>query len=217
MEFMHNLYLWVLGLAESDYASLWLFVLAAAESSFFPIPPDVLLIALCIGAAAIGNSPMCFFYAAVCTVASVLGGALGYLIGLYGGRPIAVKLFGEKKVLAAEDAYRKYDVWAIGAAGFTPIPYKIFTILSGAMEVPFRRFILVSALSRGARFFLVALALFFFGAEVKSFLDDYFAWVTFAVFFGVVAGFVVVGLFSRRRKNVTTSSDNCTNSSSGTD
>ncbi|MFH1594209.1 MAG: YqaA family protein [Candidatus Omnitrophota bacterium] len=151
------------------YGPLGLFVLAFCESSFFPIPPDILLIAL-----ALADPEASFYLAGITTLASVLGAMLGYFIGLKGGRPVLRKFISEEKILKVHDYFSKYDVWAIGIAGFTPIPYKVFTIAGGVFYINFFRFILVSVLSRGARFFLVGGTIYFFGPTVKVYLQKYF-------------------------------------------
>ena len=194
MEYLADLYNWTMSLMASPNAPLWLFVVAFIESSVFPIPPDVLLIGM-----GVANPHLSFLYATICTVGSVMGGMLGYCIGYYGGRPIAIKLFKEQRVLAAERIYQKYDIWAVAIAGFTPVPYKVFTILTGVMEAKFWRFVVVSALSRGARFFMVAVLLFFFGESIKGFLDKYFGWLTIALFAGIIGGFLAVGYWSKKR------------------
>lgn len=184
-------------IAAAPSAVLWLFVWSFAESSIFPVPPDVLLIAMCLV-----KPPLSFVYAAVCSAASLLGGMAGYAVGFWGGRPIALKLVSEKRMEAAEEMYRRYDVAAIGIAGFTPIPYKVFTILSGLLRVPVWRFAAASAVSRSARFFLVAGVLFFYGNTAREFIIRYFGPLTLAVGIGVLAGFVVLGWYHRRSRKV---------------
>ena len=181
--------------AAAPSAVWWLFIWSFAESSFFPVPPDVMLVAMCLV-----RPPMSFFYAAVCSAASVLGGLLGYSIGFWGGRPIALRLLAEKRLLAGEELYRRYDVLAIGIAGFTPIPYKVFTILSGLLRVTLWRFVAASAVSRSARFFLVATLLYFFGDAAREFIVRYSAPLTLAVGIGVVVGFLALNWYWRRSK-----------------
>ena len=121
------------------------------ESSFFPIPPDVLLIALCLG-----RPDLAFWFATVCAVASVLGGMAGYGIGFWGGRPLLKRLFRADRVRAVESYYDRYNAWATGIAGLTPIPYKVFTLSGGAFSIDFKIFVLASIVSRSLRFFAVA-------------------------------------------------------------
>jgi len=209
MEYFTELYNWTMGLMASPNAPLWLFIIAFIESSVFPIPPDVLLIGM-----GVANPQLSFLYAAICTAGSVMGGMLGYGIGYFGGHPIATKLFKKERVEAAERIYQRYDIWAVAIAGFTPVPYKVFTILTGVMEAKFWRFVVVSALSRGARFFMVATGLFFFGEAIRGFLDKYFEWLTIALFAGIIGGFVAVGWWSKKKHgNVTTEAGSGSNSS----
>jgi membrane protein YqaA with SNARE-associated domain len=188
---MRKSYDWVLHWAETPSAVPALFILAFAESSFFPIPPDVLLIAL-----SISIPRRSFYYAGVCSVASILGGILGYYIGLE-----FMELIGNRildfygymdEFQQVGDLYRAYDVWMVGLAGFTPIPYKVFTIASGAFEIPFFSFIAASLVSRSARFFLVGGLIYLFGAPVKEFIDKYFNVLTILFFVLLVLGFVLI-------------------------
>jgi membrane protein YqaA with SNARE-associated domain len=189
---------WLEHFAASPHATVWLFVFAFAESSFFPIPPDVLLIALCLTEGAMGSLAVTAWFAGVCTIASALGGAFGYFLGLKAGRPILTRLASPEKVAAAERLLGRYDVWAVGAAGFTPIPYKIFTISSGLLRVGFVRFMVVSIASRGARFFLVAFLCYALGEGVKDWLDRHFAWATVAFFVALAGGFYAISVAARR-------------------
>lgn len=184
--------------AATPYAPLALFILAFWESSFFPLPPDPLLIAM-----AVADPDRALFFALICTVASVLGAALGYFIGKKGGRPIVYRLFKEKKVRAAEGLYQRYDVWAVGAAAFTPIPYKVFTITAGIAALRFWPFMLVSFFGRGARFFLLGTAVYFFGPEIQNAIDQYFELLTISFLVLLVLGFVAVkygGEYLSRKK-----------------
>src|SRR5690606_23173749 len=120
---LHDLLAWVESFAATPHGVWALFLIAFAESSVFPVPPDVLLIALCLGA-----PEQSMWFALVCSIGSVAGGALGYGIGKWGGRPVLRRLFNEERVKAVEVYYDRYNAWATGIAGLTPIPYKIFTI-----------------------------------------------------------------------------------------
>jgi membrane protein YqaA with SNARE-associated domain len=188
---LRRLYDWVLHWAATPYGTWALFWLAFAESSFFPIPPDVLLIAMCVG-----RPERSFKYALVCSLGSVLGGCLGYLIGwqfmaAVGDRIVA--FYGlTDRVDYIETLYRTYDAWAVGIAGFTPIPYKVFTIAAGMFEINFSVFVLASMASRSARFFIVGGLIFVFGPRIQRFIDRYFDLlaVTFAVL--LVGSFVLI-------------------------
>lgn len=164
-----------------------LFLLSFAESSFFPVPPDILLIALALIAPE--NS---FYLALITTAGSVLGAMFGYFIGLKGGRPLLERLISQKKITFVHDYFNRYEAWAIGIAGFTPIPYKIFTISAGVFYINFTRFVLVSILSRGGRFFLVGGSIFFFGSTIKIYLERYFNLVSIAIVALIILGFVAV-------------------------
>jgi membrane protein YqaA with SNARE-associated domain len=202
MKFLRRLYDWVLHWAETPYGGIALFFLAFAESSFFPIPPDPLLIALVLGASA-----KAFKYAATCTIASVLGALLGYTIGHFlwwtpsnEFTNIAqffftnVPGFKEEAFFNIQDMYKEYDFWIIFTAGFTPIPYKLITISSGAFNINMVMFIIASVVSRGARFFLVAFLIWKFGPQIKTFIDKYFNLLAIAFTLLLVGGFVVIKL-----------------------
>jgi len=187
-----RLYDWVLHWAETPYGALALFLLALSESSFFPIPPDVLLIVLSIGA-----PKKSFKFALICSIGSVVGGCIGYVIGWQfmsgiGDRIIAFYGLGEKFDYIRE-LYRTYDAWAIGIAGFTPIPYKVFTISAGAFNINIWVFIAASVVSRSARFFLVGGLIYFFGPKIQSFIDKYFNLLVVAFTVLLIAGFVIIG------------------------
>jgi membrane protein YqaA with SNARE-associated domain len=182
--------LWV----QSPFGVWALFIIAVAESSFFPIPPDVFLMVLCIAV-----PPKSFRYAAICAVGSVLGGMLGYGLGLGFMDTVGVKIlewYGlHDKYAVVQNLYRQYDALAVGAAGFTPLPYKLFTITAGAFKINFVTFTLVSIVSRSARFFLVAAFIYKFGAPVRHFIERYFNLLTIIFFILLIGGFLVVRLF----------------------
>lgn len=189
--YLHRMKAWVEGYAEKPHAAWALFVIAFTESSFFPIPPDVLLIALAVVA-----PRKSFKYALICSVGSVLGGMLGYLIGLQffdavGSRIIS--FYGvQSQYENVQALYQENAFWAIAIAGFTPIPYKVFTIAAGAFQIPFSTLVLASVVSRPARFFLVASLFYFFGATIKTFIDRYFELLTVAFTVLFLLGFVVI-------------------------
>lgn len=191
MRMFRRLYDWVLRWANRPHALLALFLLAVAESSFFPIPPDVLLIAMAL--AAPGRS---FRYAGLCTVGSVLGGVIGYGIGLVLidsiGMPILTFYGATDKYEYIRVLYDRYDAWAVGIAGFTPIPYKVFTIAAGAFKINFWVFVLASIAGRAGRFFLVAALIYHFGPSIKGFIDRYFNILTIVFFALLILGFIVV-------------------------
>ncbi|MFO7665434.1 MAG: YqaA family protein [Desulfobacterales bacterium] len=188
---LRRMYNWVIRWAETPYGDWALFVIAFAESSFFPIPPDVLLIALGI---AIPKKSL--RYALLCSVGSVLGGCFGYFIGWqfmagFGDKIINLYGFGDKYSYI-QDLFMKYDAWAIGIAGFTPIPYKIFTISAGAFKINFPIFLIASAISRSARFFAVGGLIYYFGPRIQVYINKYFDILAVAFTILLVAGFVTI-------------------------
>lgn len=191
MRFLRKTYDWVLHWSATKHALPALAILAFAESSFFPIPPDVLLIAM-----AVAVPLKAFRFAAVCSVASVLGGMFGYLIGwqfmdLFGTRIVEFYHFQEQFAKIG-GWYEEYNAWAVGAAGFTPLPYKVFTIAAGAFKINFPIFVLASLVSRSARFFIVAALIYKFGAPIKVFIEKYFNLLSIVFIVLLFAGFVLL-------------------------
>ena len=199
MQWLRRLYDWVLKWAETPYGAAALFVLAFAESTFFPVPPDVLLIAL-----ALGNRSRAFYFALLCSVASVLGGMVGYGVGHFawltdGGFTTLAQFFfdhipGFDQALYYEVG-RRFTEWGfviIFSAGFTPIPYKIFTISAGAFDINFVMFVIASVVSRSARFFLVAGLIWKFGEPIKAFIEKYFNLLAIAFTVLLVGGFILI-------------------------
>ncbi|MFY9941398.1 MAG: YqaA family protein [Desulfobacterales bacterium] len=188
---LRRLYDWILHWADTPYGTWALFLLAFCESSFFPIPPDILLIALAVAVPA-----KALKYALVCSVGSVLGGVLGYLIGwqfmaAIGERIVA--FYGlEGKVHFIEGVYQRYDAWAVGIAGFTPIPYKVFTIAAGMFKVNFWVFLVASLVSRSARFFILGGLIHAFGPRIQRFIDRYFNTLAVAFCVLLVLGFILI-------------------------
>ncbi|MFH1991493.1 MAG: YqaA family protein [Pseudomonadota bacterium] len=190
---LRRLYDWILRWAQTPYGAWALFLLAFCESSFFPIPPDVLLIAL-----AVAVPRKSLRYALVCSAGSVLGGCFGYLIGWQfmasiGSRIVDFYGLGSKiEYIGA--LYKTYDAWAVGIAGFTPIPYKVFTISAGAFKIDFWVFVLASLVSRSARFFLVGGLIYIFGPGIQDFIEKYFNILAIAFTVLLILGFVVIKL-----------------------
>src|ERR1700761_8425294 len=190
---LRKFYMRVMALAGSPNAAWWLALIAFAESSFFPIPPDALLVPM-----ALARPRSAWRYAGICTAASVAGGALGYLLGFAGFDQVAqpiLRIYGYGDAYAAFQArFQEYGLWIILVKGMTPIPYKIVTIAAGAARFDFVLFMLASLLTRGARFFLVATLLHFFGDAVREFIERRLTWVTSALAVGVVGGFLALKL-----------------------
>jgi membrane protein YqaA with SNARE-associated domain len=188
-----RLYLWVLSWAETPYGTPALFLISFAESSFFPIPPDVLQIAL-----SVARPKRAFFYAAVSLAGSVAGGVLGWYIGhalwdsLSGFFFDHVPGFTRENFELVERKYNEHAMLAIFTAAFTPIPYKVFTIASGVFGVALPTLILASLAGRGARFFLVGGAIYFFGPTIKAWLERYFELATVVLLALGIGGFVAI-------------------------
>jgi membrane protein YqaA with SNARE-associated domain len=193
MKLFRRLYDWMLHWADTPYGPIALFILALAESSFFPIPVDPLLIALCLGA--IKKSWRFAFYT---SIASILGGMIGYAIGF--GIWEAVDSFFFKYVPGFSESlfnrvmtnFNEYGFWYVFAAGFTPIPYKVFTIASGVFKLNFFLFVTASTISRSLRFFVIAALFRKFGPEIKSFIDKYFNLLAILFFILLLGGFLVI-------------------------
>jgi membrane protein YqaA with SNARE-associated domain len=178
-------------LAHHRHAAWALFAVSFAESSFFPIPPDAMLVPMVLA-----DRRKAWLYAGICTLASVLGALLGYWIGhaLYEtvGQPIIAFYHLEEKVQAFIDGFNKWGVWIILIKGLTPIPYKLVTIASGIAGFALTPFILASIVTRGLRFFLVAALLYFFGEPIRDFIERRLTLVTTAFIVLVVGGFVAL-------------------------
>jgi len=200
MKLLRNLYDWVLHWSETPYGATALFILAFAESSFFPVPPDALLIALVLG-----STKNAFKFATICLIGSVLGALLGYIIGHFlwwtpsnDFTEIAKFFFNNIPGFTPQTFYEirrlyvEYDFWIIFTAGFTPLPYKVITISSGAFNINIIMFIVASVISRGARFFLVAALIWKFGPQIKTFIDKYFNWLAIIFTLLLIGGFLVI-------------------------
>ncbi len=193
MKLFRKLYDWMLHWADTPYGPLALFLLALAESSFFPIPVDPLLIALCLGA--IKKS---WRFALTTSLASVTGGMFGYLIGF--GIWEGVDSFFFKYVPGFSESlfervmgnFNEYGFWYVFAAGFTPIPYKVFTIASGVFKLNFFLFVIASTISRSLRFFAIAALFRKFGPGIKIFIDKYFNLLAILFFILLFGGFLVI-------------------------
>lgn len=186
-----RLYNWVLHWADTPHGAVALFLLAFAESSFFPIPPDVLLIAMVLGA-----RRRWAWLAALCTMGSALGGVAGYAIGYWLMDAVGMRIIqfyhAEAYYEKVNALYAQYDYWIVAVAAFTPIPYKVFTIASGAFHMNLVGFVVISVLGRGARFFLVAALLYVVGPPMKRFIERYFDWLALGFTVLLIGGFVLV-------------------------
>ncbi len=200
MKLLRGLYDWVLHWANTPYGPLALFILAFAEASFFPIPPDALLIAL-----ALGVRNKAFKFALNCTIASVTGALFGYAIGYFlwwsapnQFSPIAefffrnIPSFNHQVFFDVKKLYDDWNFWVIFTAGFTPIPYKVFTVTGGAFAINLGMFVVASFVSRSARFFLVSYLIWKFGEHIKLFIDKYFNWLAIAFTALLIGGFAAI-------------------------
>ena len=193
LELLHDLSDWLLGFADSDWAIAVLLVSSFAESIFFPIPPDPLLLAV-----ALVQQPIAVLLGVLVAVASVVGAVLGHALGMRLGRPILARMFSESRVAYVDRLFERYGVWAILIAAFTPVPYKVFAIAAGVWHMDRRKFIIASAIGRGARFGTIGLLVFLFGEEIEIFLTDNFEILTVAV--TVVAMVLGIGWYIIHRR-----------------
>lgn len=188
---LRRLYDRVLVLAASRRAPLWLAVVSFAESSFFPIPPDALLVPM-----ALARPQQAYRFALICTLASVAGGVLGYLIGYALYEQLAAPLIRfyhyEGAMQAFKDRFNEYGLWVILIKGLTPIPYKIVTITSGVTQFNFGVFLAASVVTRGARFFLLAFLIRQFGPPVQAFIERRLTLVTSIGALAIVLGVVLL-------------------------
>lgn len=190
---LRSLYDWVMSLAAGRHAPAALASVSFAESSFFPIPPDVMLIPMIIA-----RRNRAFWFALLCTLASVFGGIFGYVIGAYLFEPLArpiIEFYHYSDAFAELEAlFAQWGLLLVFVAGFTPIPYKVFTIASGFMGLALPVFILGSVISRGARFFIVAGLLYLFGPAIRDFVERRLGLVTVLFTILLVGGIAAVTL-----------------------
>lgn len=188
---LRKLYNWVLHWAKTPYSLPVLFGLAFIESSVFPIPPDVLLIAMVLSRPA-----QAFYYAGICSVGSVAGGLFGYAIGHFLWQAVhgffIPHIFSQAAFDWVSQKYAVYSFWVVFTAAFTPIPYKIFTIAAGVCGIHLAGFLIASVIGRSMRFFLVAAILYFWGEKTKNFISRYLEWLTIAFAALLILGFIVV-------------------------
>src|SRR3989344_2580215 len=188
---MTRLYLWVLSWADSKYSTLSLCILAFTESSFFPIPPDTLQLAL-----SISKPKRSYWYAFLASIFSVLGGILGYFIGVFlfeSVGKVIIQAFGyQAQFQQVGLLYQSHAFLAITAAAFTPIPYKVFTIAAGVWKISLATLIAASVVGRSGRFFLVATFTYFMGERVRTLVDKYFNWLSVVLFLLVIMGYAAI-------------------------
>ena len=163
-----------------------LFILAFIESSFFPIPPDILLIVL-----SLAEPKYALWFATICTLGSVFGGMFGYFLGNKFGLPLVEKIVSKRKIGKVHRLFEKYEAWAIFIAGFSPLPYKVFTLAGGVFYINFKKFVIASILSRGLRYFIIAGFIMLYGEAMVAFIESYFELVTIGVVVLLIIGYYV--------------------------
>jgi membrane protein YqaA with SNARE-associated domain len=191
-ELIHTIEEWLM-----EYGIFGLFFVSFADSSFFPIPPDVLLIPM-----GISNPDRVIWYAFITTVASVLGAILGWIIGKKLGRPVLRFIISEERIQKVENYFNKYGPVAILIAGFTPIPYKVFTIFAGITTVRLRTLVIWSIIGRGARFFLEAALIMVLGAQARPFIEENFGMLTLIGGALIVIVYIIYLVMRKKKKTV---------------
>jgi membrane protein YqaA with SNARE-associated domain len=190
MSYLRKLYDWTIKKSQHSHAKWFLSLIAFAESSFFPIPPDLILIPMIIA-----KKTHAFFYAFLCTISSVLGGLVGYCIGYFLFNSLAILILNyyglSDQFSSFETYYIKYGMWIVLGAGFTPFPFKFITIASGFFGLNIILFITVAIIARGARFYLIAILLKIFGSFIENLIDKYFN-ILVTLFFILLAGGIIL-------------------------
>ena len=203
MKIFKKLYDWVLNLSNKKNSTYSITFLSLSESIFFPIPPDVLLIPLCLG-----NRNKALYFAFLCSISSIVGGIIGYFVGksLWWSIPgieysaIANIFFDYVPGLTDESfnhiksLYDTWDFWIVFTAGFTPIPFKLITISSGTFNINFMMFVIASITSRSARFFLLAILIRIFGERIRFFIEKYFNLLAILFTVMLIGGFAIIKL-----------------------
>lgn len=192
--FVRKIYDSIIGLSANKNALVWLFAISFIESSFFPIPPDIMLIPMILA-----TPQRAWKIAGVCTFASVLGAYFGYMIGVYFFQLIAEPLLNFYGYLEKFDQFRnlyhEYGAWIVFGAGITPFPYKIITIASGTVHLNLFVFTIASILARGLRFFLIAWLLKVYGAKMKDFIEKNLGWLSVLFLILLIGGFLLIKVF----------------------
>ena len=200
MYWLKNLYGWVLDWSNSKWGAFALFFLAFIEASFFPIPPDVLLIALCLGARS-----RSFYFVIICSLGSALGAIFGYSIGYFlwwnNAQDFSafanfffniIPGFSTEIFYEIKQKYDEWNFWVIFISGFTPIPFKVFTVSAGAFNIDFNLFLIASLIARSARFLIIGSLIWKFGEPIRSFIDKYFNILAFLFSFLLVGSFFII-------------------------
>lgn len=184
----------VISLSANKHALAWLFVISFVESSFFPIPPDIMLIPMILA-----TPKQAWKIAGVCTIASVIGAYLGYVIGFYFFELIAeplLRFYGYlDKFNEFKNLYSEYGAWIVFGAGITPFPYKIITIASGVVQLNLLVFTVASIIARGLRFFVIAWLLKVYGEKMRLFIEKNLGWLSVLFLVLLIGGFLLIKLF----------------------
>jgi membrane protein YqaA with SNARE-associated domain len=196
MNILTELTLWFEGFAETDLAIYALALGSFAESIIFPIPVDVLLMPM-----SLLNPPMAIWFAMVAMVASVLGGIAGYWVGLRFGRPVLHRFVSPAKADSAERLFNKYGAWAVVVAAITPIPYKVFTISAGVLNLELKKFVVASVIGRGFRFLFTGALLYLYGEEIRSFIEDHFGLLMILSVLAAILAALCAVFFVKYRKS----------------
>ena len=200
MNWLKDLYDWVLNWSNSKWGAFALFALAFTEASFFPIPPDVLLIALCLGVRS-----RSFYYVTICSLGSALGAVFGYSIGYFLWWSEAQEFsrfanfffniipgFSTEIFFDIKQKYEEWNFWVIFISGFTPIPFKVFTVSAGSFNINFTLFLIASLVARSARFLIIGSLIWRFGEPIRSFIDKYFNILAFLFSFLLIGSFFII-------------------------
>lgn len=191
---LQDLTFWVKDFSDSPWSVTLLGANSFTEAIFFPVPPDPLLIAI-----SISKPHLSVWLAALVTITSVTGGYIGYLLGQRFGKPILHRFVSESKILRTERLVSTYGLWAILLAAFTPIPYKVFAITAGVLNLNQRTFIIASLVGRGIRFFALAALVMAYGDSIESFIDSNFEVLTIVTAVALAVLVACIGLMRRRR------------------
>lgn len=193
MSFIQTLIEWLLSWADSPWAPLVLFAVAFEDSVLVPVPPEPLQIAM-----SLSERSLAMPYAALVTVASVLGATLDYYIGRWGGRPVAERFVNKRRLERVTRFFQRWDIWGVGLAAFTPLPYPVFAVVSGIAELKLWRFLAASVVGRGARFFGIGAGVYLFGEQVQSLVTNYLSLATLIVGLLILAIYLISRYLERR-------------------
>ena len=192
--FIRKIYDWIIRLSGNNNALIWLFIISFVESSFFPIPPDIMLIPMILA-----TPKKAWKIAGVCTLASVIGAYLGYILGVYFFQLIAEPLLNFygylEKFNEFKKLYEEYGAWIVFGAGITPFPYKIITIASGVVHLNLAVFTVASVIARGLRFFLIAWLLKTYGEKMRIFIEKNLGWLSVLFLLLLFGGFLLIKFF----------------------